>query len=42
MKIFTNPNLGVCVGEGGGIYPRPCWFSLSNSETVKAVTLEFC
>ena len=43
-------NLGVCVcvcvreeGVGwvrGKFYPS-CWFSLNNSETVKAVTLAF-
>ena len=31
-KIYFSPNLG------GGNFP-PCWFSLNNSETVKAVTL---
>ena len=37
---FINPNLG----EGGEFYPPlpPCWFSLCNSETVKAATLAFC
>ena len=32
-----NPNLG-----GGRGVVLPCWFSLNNSETVKAVTLTFC
>ena len=27
----------------GGIFtPPPCWFTFHNSETVEAVTLEFC
>ena len=30
---------GVCVCLGGNF--TPCWFSLNNSETVKAVTLAF-
>ena len=25
----------------GGGYPSPCWFSLNNLETAKAVTLAF-
>ena len=34
----------VCVGGGvgGNFIPPPSWFSLNNSRTVKAVTLEFC
>ena len=32
-----NTNLGV-----GGNFTFPCWISLNNSETVKAVTLTFC
>ena len=31
-----NPNV-----DGGGIFRPTCWFSLNNSETVKAVTLAF-
>ena len=38
-KAF-NPNLGG--GGGGVVLPPPCWFSLNNSETVKATTLAFC
>ena len=34
-----NPDL---VGGGAGGILLPCWFSLNNSETVKAVTLAFC
>ena len=34
---FINPNLG-----GGLFYSPPSWFSLNNSRTVKALTLEFC
>ena len=38
--ISLNPNLG---GWGKRvILLTPCWFSLDNSETVKAVTLAFC
>ena len=43
MKVFTescnliNPNLGA-----GNFTPPPCWFSLNNSKTEKAVTLGFC
>ena len=33
-----NPNLG---GGSGGVILPPCWFSLNNSKTVKAVTLAF-
>ena len=32
----------IWVGEGGGVKLPPSWFSLNNSETVRAVTLEFC
>ena len=34
----------MLVGGGGRrvYFYLPCWFSLSNSETVKAVTLAFC
>ena len=39
-KFKFNPNLGGEMKRGRG-YP-PCWFSLNNSETVKAVTLTFC
>ena len=37
--LFLNPNLGgKCY-----FYPlSPCWFSLNNSEIIKAVSLEFC
>ena len=38
-KISFNSNLQ---GEGGNLTPPPSWLSLSNSRTVKAVTLEFC
>ena len=34
-----NPNLG---GGGGGVILPTCWFSLNNSEKVKALTLAFC
>ena len=34
-----NPDLG---GGGGNFTPSPCWASLTNSKTVKAVTLAFC
>ena len=39
-----NPNLGEewWGGGGGNFAPPPYWFSLNNSETVKAVTPEFC
>ena len=30
------------LGGGMGVFLLPCWFSLINSETVKAVTLQFC
>ena len=30
------------LGGGWGVILPPCWFSLNNSETVKAVTLAFC
>ena len=41
--LFDN----VIPNEGGGVIPPPHpllprWFSLDNSETVKAVTLVFC
>ena len=36
---YIKPNLGK--GGGGGNFTPPCWFSLNNSETVKAVTLAF-
>ena len=33
----------VCLVEGGGNFtPTPAWFSLNNSEKVKAVTPAFC
>ena len=38
-KWLTLINLG---GEGGGLILPPCWFSLNDSETVKAVTLALC
>ena len=38
FKII-NPNLG---GGGGNFTPTTCWFSLNNSEMVKATTLAFC
>ena len=43
-KFKLNPNVGGGMrrrGGGEGGYP-PSWFSLNNSETVKAVTLAFC
>ena len=41
-KMF-NPNLDGGGGGGGVILPTPLyWFSLNNSETVKAVTLAYC
>ena len=36
--MFLNPNLG---GGQGVNLPPPSWFSLNNSETVKALTLAF-
>ena len=44
LHLQLNPNQGVCVCGGGGVIltPSPCWFSLNNLETVKAVTLAFC
>ena len=38
FKII-NPNLD---GGGGNFTPTTCWFSLNNSEMVKATTLAFC
>ena len=40
VKHAVNPNLG----GGAKFYPPPLpsWFSLNNSKTIKAVTLEFC
>ena len=35
--VGINPNLG----GGGVVILPPCWFSLNNSETVKAVTMTF-
>lgn len=35
--MFINPR-----GGGGGKITSPCRFCLSNSETLKAVTLAFC
>ena len=29
-------------GGGGGVILRLCWFSLNNSETIKAAALVFC
>ena len=49
LHKYFNPNLGGewwggGGGKGGGVgvILPPSWFSLHNSETVKAVTLEFC
>ena len=39
LREFINPNLR---GGGGNFTLSPHWFSLSNSETVKAITLAFC
>ena len=40
---FFNPLLTLIWGGwGGGVILSPYWFSLNNSETVKAVTLPFC
>ena len=36
IHSFINPNLG----GGGVILPSPCWFSINNSEIVKAATME--
>ena len=36
-----NSNLGGW-WRGGEVILPPCWFSLDNPETVKAVTLAFC
>ena len=40
-KLITVSKLNTNLG-GGGFYPSPFWYSLNNSETVKAVTLAFC
>ena len=43
LKLYYcfNPNLGG--GRGGVNFSfTPCWFSLNNLETVKAVSLAFC
>ena len=34
-----NPNFG---GGGSNFTPPPSWFSLNNSKTVKAITMEIC
>ena len=34
--------LALIRGRGANFTLFPCWFSLNNSETVKAVTLAFC
>ena len=40
INLHLNPNLD---GGGGNFNATPrSWFSLNNSKTVKAVTLEFC
>ena len=41
LVVSFNPNL-VRRGEGGRNFTPSSWFSLNNSETVKAVTLTFC
>ena len=45
IGIYFQPNklsiTLIWVGVGGGVNP-PSWFSLNNSKTVEAVTLEFC
>ena len=38
---LLNPNVSVCVCLGGVILPSSCWFSLNNSEMMKALTLAF-
>ena len=40
ILFVLNPNANL--GEGMGIILPLCWFSLNDSETVKAVTLGFC
>ena len=48
QQVIPNFNLCVCVFKGRTgrwvilLPPPPCWFSVSNSETVKAVTPVFC
>ena len=49
LDSYLNTNLGMRGRRDGGrggaegvILPQPGWFYLSNSETVKAVTLVFC
>ena len=37
-----NSNLGGTGGGEGNFIPLYCWFSLNNSEMVKAVTVTFC
>ena len=37
----THLTLIQAAGKGGGNF-TPCWFSLNNSEMVKAITPEFC
>ena len=39
---FTGTQVLWQFGETGPKYPKSCWFSLNNSETVKAVTLALC
>ena len=41
FSITVIPNLGGG-GGWGGFTPSPCWFTPSNLEVVKAVTLRFC
>ena len=39
MNFFTT---NLSAEWEGGIILEPCWFSLNNSETVKAVAMSFC
>ena len=41
LQCFKKLTL-IWVGGGGGVILPPCWLSLNNSETVKALTLTFC
>ena len=41
FESFLLTSVWVVVVGGGTFFP-PCWFSLNNSETVKALTLDFC
>ena len=42
VNIDINLTLIDVCGRGGVVILPPSWFSLNNSKTVKAVTLEMC